>query len=207
MSSVRRHSSASMNAIVTTTDTTLENTVPSVLVTACCAPITSLFIRDISDAGLRAGEERQRLVLHVVEQRGAHVEDEALADPGRVVALHEREAGVEQGEEHRAEGEQRRRAAVLLGDRGVDQRPQDERRHRADDRGEHHGDDEADRAARGTGAARRRTRRSRSRSTFLPLTALASRPNPWTAGCIIVGVLSVANYRSAPGPSAGMARR
>ena len=38
-----------MNEIVTTTDTTFENTVPSVLVTACCAPITSLFIRDMRD--------------------------------------------------------------------------------------------------------------------------------------------------------------
>ena len=47
--SVSRHSSASMKASVTATEITLENTVPSVLVTACCAPITSLFIRDISE--------------------------------------------------------------------------------------------------------------------------------------------------------------
>ncbi len=45
---VRRHSRASMNVMVTTTAITLENTVPSVLVTACCAPTTSLFMRDIS---------------------------------------------------------------------------------------------------------------------------------------------------------------
>ena len=38
-----------MNVIVTTTDTMLENTVPRVLVTACCAPMTSLFMRDISE--------------------------------------------------------------------------------------------------------------------------------------------------------------
>ena len=49
VSRVSRHSSASMNVTVTTTDTTLENTVPSVLVTACCAPMTSLFMRDISE--------------------------------------------------------------------------------------------------------------------------------------------------------------
>ena len=46
---VRRHSSASMNASVTITVTMFENTVPSVLVTACCAPMTSLFMRDINE--------------------------------------------------------------------------------------------------------------------------------------------------------------
>ena len=41
-------------------------------------------------ARLRAGEERDRHVLHVVEQLDAQVVDEPLADASRVVALRER---------------------------------------------------------------------------------------------------------------------
>ena len=59
---------------------TFETTVPSVVVTACCAPITSLFEPRLQRAGLRAGEERERHPLHVVEERDAQVVDEALAD-------------------------------------------------------------------------------------------------------------------------------
>ncbi len=46
--------------------------------------------------GLRAGEERQRLPLHVVEDLGAQVVDEALADPRGEVAVHHAEERVEQ---------------------------------------------------------------------------------------------------------------
>ena len=104
--------------------------------TACCAPMTSLFMRDISEPVCVRVKNDKRLVLHVVEQRGAHVEDQALTDAGRVVALHERQPGVEQGEEHRAGREQADELAVLLGDGGVDQRPQDEGRHGAHHRGQ-----------------------------------------------------------------------
>ena len=83
-------------------------------------------------------------MLHVVEERGAHVEDQAFADPRRVVALHECEAGVEERQEDGAERQQPDELAVLVGDRGVDQRAQDQRRYRADHRGEHDADDEPD---------------------------------------------------------------
>ena len=49
-------------------------------------------------AGLRPGEERQRHPLHVVEHRRAHVEDQALADPGGVPALGEGEDRVDDGQ-------------------------------------------------------------------------------------------------------------
>ena len=45
--------------------------------------------------GLGAGEERDRLALHVVVHLGAQVVDQSLADPGGVVAAHEAEAGIE----------------------------------------------------------------------------------------------------------------
>ena len=84
-------------------------------------------------------------MLHVVEQRGAHVEDEALADAGRVVALDEREPRVDEREEHRAG----RRAAptscrslsgiaVSITARRISGGTA------LDDRGEDHRDDEAD---------------------------------------------------------------
>ena len=38
-------------------------------------------------AGLGAGEERDRAALHVVEELGAQVVDEPLADPRRPAAL------------------------------------------------------------------------------------------------------------------------
>ena len=42
---VSRHSSTNMTVSVTTSVMTFETTVPSVPVTACCAPMTSLFSR------------------------------------------------------------------------------------------------------------------------------------------------------------------
>ena len=80
----------------------------------------------------------------MVEQRGAHVEDEAFADPRRVVALDQSEQGVDDREEHRAQRDQRDEVAVLVGHGGVDHRLQEERRQRADDRSQHHRDHEAD---------------------------------------------------------------
>ena len=50
-------------------------------------------------AGLGAGEEGQRHPLHVVEHPGAQVEDETLADAGRVPPLGEGEDGVEHGQD------------------------------------------------------------------------------------------------------------
>ena len=45
---VKRHSSPSITVSVTAKPMTFETTVPNVFVIACCAPMTSLFIRDIS---------------------------------------------------------------------------------------------------------------------------------------------------------------
>ncbi len=49
-------------------------------------------------AGLGAGEERQRHLLHVPEHLGAHVEDQALADPGREPAGAEGQQRVQHGQ-------------------------------------------------------------------------------------------------------------
>ena len=129
-----------MKVSVTTSVMTFETTVPSVLVTACCAPITSLLSRRLQRAGLGAGEERDRHALHVVEQRDPQVVDEALADPGRVPALEQAEPGV-------GERERRRRPRrgthderpVLVRDGGVEQGPEQQRRDDADDRADDHG--------------------------------------------------------------------
>ncbi len=62
---------------------------------ACCAPTTSLSSRADQRSGLRPGEERDRLPLHVVEHLGAQVVDEALADPRGEPADREAEKRVE----------------------------------------------------------------------------------------------------------------
>ncbi len=80
MSRVSRHSSPNITASVTTSVMMFWTTVPMVLVTACCAPITSLFMRLVERAGLGAGEERDRQPLHVVEQRDPHVVDQTFTD-------------------------------------------------------------------------------------------------------------------------------
>jgi hypothetical protein len=83
-----------------------------------------------------AGEERHRHALHVAEHRPAQVEDEPLADAGRLPPLGDADAGVEQGDG----GDEQRQAddpllAPLL-DEGVDHLAgQDRRGHR-----EHGGD-------------------------------------------------------------------
>ena len=59
-------------------------------------------------AGLGAGEERERHPLHVVEDRGAQVVDQALADARRVPALGE------------ATARRRRRRAPAMHDRDLD---------------------------------------------------------------------------------------
>ena len=59
---------------------TFETTVPSVLVTACCAPMTSLFMRDINAPVWVRVKNDSGMALHVVEQRDAHVEDQTFAD-------------------------------------------------------------------------------------------------------------------------------
>ncbi len=78
-------------------------------------------------AGLRPGEERDRLPLHVLEHLGPQVIDETLADPRGEVALHDAEEGVED----RQPGDDRRDgqhdAAVLGQDALVDDDAQQHR--------------------------------------------------------------------------------
>ena len=64
-------------------------------------------------AGLGAREERQRHALDVVEDPGAHVVDEALADARADVALGERERGVAERQAGDQEGEPDDQAASL----------------------------------------------------------------------------------------------
>ena len=86
---------------------TLLTTDDSVPVNACCAPSTSLFSRLIERAGLGAGEERDRHPLHVVEDLGAHVVDQALADPRGEPALR---SATSAGVEDRQPGDEQREA-------------------------------------------------------------------------------------------------
>ena len=67
-------------------------------------------------AGLRAREERDRHLLHVVEELDAQVVDEAFTDARRVVPLHEREHRVGEREPDRGERDPRdQRLAVFSG--------------------------------------------------------------------------------------------
>ncbi len=93
---------------------TLETTVPSVVVTACCAPTTSLFKRRLQRARLRTREERERHALHVVEQRDPQVVDESLAHPRRQPALEEREHRVGERQPDRGEREHEHEAPVVV---------------------------------------------------------------------------------------------
>ena len=52
-------------------------------------------------AGVGAGEERDRHALHVLEHPAAQVEDQALAEPGRLQPLEQPDAGVDDGDERR----------------------------------------------------------------------------------------------------------
>src|SRR5829696_5120786 len=72
-------------------------------------------------AGLGVGEEGQRLSLHVVEQSGAELVDQPLADARRQEPLAEGEAGVGQGDPHGGKADQVDQAEAVLGDGGVEQ--------------------------------------------------------------------------------------
>ncbi len=68
-------------------------------------------------AGAGAGEERDRHPLHVVEHRGAQVEDQALADGRRQPAGHQRHAGLGDGDRRDHRGQRHdhaERAAVPI---------------------------------------------------------------------------------------------
>ena len=80
----------------------------------------------------------------MVEQLGAHVEDEALADAGRVPALPEVQHRVGDRERHRAQGQPGDQEPVLLGHGGVQQRPEEQRGDGGHDRGRDRRDEEAD---------------------------------------------------------------
>ena len=95
-------------------------------------------------AGLRAGEERQRQPLHVVEQRDPHVVDEALADAGREVPLRQAEDGVGEGEADGGAAQDPDQGPVLVGDGGVEEAPEQQRLDRGHDGVEDDADEERD---------------------------------------------------------------
>ena len=78
------HDSRIMTTSVSTSAITFVTTPDSADVNARCAPITSLFRRLTSAPVSRAGEERDRHPLDVLEHRPAQVEDQALAETGRL---------------------------------------------------------------------------------------------------------------------------
>ena len=96
-------------------------------------------------AGLGPAEEADRHPLDVVEDLGAQVVDEALADARREPALGEADGGGDDGEHGDEAGEGDDEAGALLLDALVDDAAVDERRRRAgegvdDDEGEEDGD-------------------------------------------------------------------
>lgn len=83
--------------------------------------------------GLGAGEEADRHPLHLVEQGDAQVVDESFTDACRVPALGDRQAGIGQRRSHGDGGEHPDHAAVLVGDRHVEDLTDDEERHQGDE--------------------------------------------------------------------------
>ena len=141
---------------------TFDTTVPSVLVTACCAPIDVVVQPRLQRAGLRAGEERDRHALHVVEERDAQVVDQPFADARRVVALHAATASALANARPtaRQRDDASRGARFVLAEWRVSIRDlHQQRRDRGRDRVEHHRDDEPDQRPLGTGGRSPRTRR------------------------------------------------
>ena len=89
-------------------------------------------------AGLGAGEEGQRLPLHVGEDAGAEVVDESLTDAARQPARDEAEAGVDDGHHRHQDGEPDDQRCVTRAHGVVDDRLEQQGRHhderRVDDR-------------------------------------------------------------------------
>ena len=120
----------------------LETTEDSVPVIACCAPITSLLSRRDQGAGLRAGEERDRLLLHVAEHLGAQVVDEALADARGIPADHEAEESVEDRDSRDRDRDADHDGVAVAEDALVDDRPEQQRVDDGDQRVKHGRDQE-----------------------------------------------------------------
>ena len=94
--------------------------------------------------GLGAGEELQRHALHVVVDAAAQVQDDALADAGRIPPLDQRQQGVDDRQRGDDQGEpdhQRAGLGAAPVDR-VDDVAGEHRRGDPDDRGQHHRDEE-----------------------------------------------------------------
>ena len=119
---------------------TFETTVPSVLVTACCAPMTSLLRRDCRAPVCARVKNASGMLLHMVEHRDPQVVDQPFADPGREPALHEREQRVREGEADRGDRERGDERAVLVGNGVVDEAAEEQRRDRRGDRAGDHGE-------------------------------------------------------------------
>ena len=81
VSSVSRHSSRSMIVSTTARLMTFDTTVPERRGDRLLRADHVVVEARLERAGLRAGEERERHALHVVEQGDAQVVDEPLADP------------------------------------------------------------------------------------------------------------------------------
>ena len=94
VSSVSRHSNASIAPSVVNSTITLLTTLPSVLVTAVCAPITSLLSRDVIEpVGVRV-KKAIGIRCTLANKRATQVEDQPLADTSAAPALHDREPGI-----------------------------------------------------------------------------------------------------------------
>ena len=95
-------------------------------------------------AGLRAGEERNGHLFDLVEEGDAQVVDEALADAGAQPALHDGEHRVTERGHHEDEREERDASTVPVGDCGVEDGAEKERRSEREERRRHDGREESD---------------------------------------------------------------
>ena len=113
------------------------STVPSVLVTACCAPMTSLFSRDCSEPVCVRVKNAIGIRCTWSNSCDPQVVDEALADACRVVPLDEREHAVGEREPDRGQRDPRHQPAVVLAGWRVSSRLlSSERGERGGDRGQ-----------------------------------------------------------------------
>ena len=114
-----------------------------------------------------AREEGDRHPQHLGEQRRAQVVDERLADGGAAPPLHDVEPGVGDRGDDAEDGERRDQPSVIVGDRRIDDRADDERGHQgeqggSEDRHDVDGEETAIRAGERPDAPQRRPRQAHS---------------------------------------------
>ena len=133
---VSRHSSEIMTTRVLIREMTLVIRLTNVPVTARCAPLTSLFRRDIISPGLGVGEKAHAHALHVGIERLAQIADDAFAHGRTQIALRDLHQPGRHGQAKEAQGQPVQPRSVPVGQGVVQQVAKEQRRDQAQQRGQ-----------------------------------------------------------------------